>query len=241
MTARYSGDGTYYSSSSGPVQVTVTPEPSQMYLGALGGGSFNLAPSSITYDEPLLLGFVVAGNSGFGYPSGTLSLQEDGQPASTVLADGVTRSPITLNYGENSPLLTGTPATASQSSTISYLNPGAAVGLHQLVASYPGDNSFSSSTSNAYSFTITKADSIIADFFPYGTPVANVPVKVGGQVALHNYCAPYGGTITVTDITSGTPVVVGSGPLGSPVLRFLQLPSHLPGVGYTDYQSRLQR
>ena len=213
VTARYSGDGTYYSSSSAPAQVTVTPEPSQTYLGALGGGSFNLTPSSITYDEPLHLGFVVAGNSGFGYPSGTLTLQEDGQSVSTVLADGMTPSPVTLNYGEDSPLLTGTSATASQASTISYLQPGSAVGSHQLVASYPGDNSFSSSTSNAYSLTVTKATSVIADFFPSGTPVANVPIMVGGQVALSNYCAPYGGAITITDITSGTPIVLGSGTL----------------------------
>ena len=231
VTARYSGDGTYYSSSSGPVQVTVTPEASQTYLGVLGGGSFNLTPSSIPYDEPLHLGFVVTGNSGFGYPSGTLTLQEDGQSVSTVLADTVTPSPVTLNYGENSPLLTSTSATASQASTISYLKPGSAIGLHQLVASYPGDNSFSSSTSNAYSFTITKAHSVIADFFPNGTPVANVPVMVGGQVALSNFCAPYGGTITVSDMTSGTPVVVGSGTLNPLYCDSYNFPVTFPASG----------
>ncbi len=215
VTARYSGDGTYYSSSSAPVQVTVTPEASQTYVGVIGGGSFNLTPASVSYDEPLHLGFVVTGNSGFGYPSGKLTLQEDGQPVSTVLPDGVTPSPITLGYGENSALLTGSAATASQSSTISYLGTGTTVGSHQLVASYPGDNSFSSGTSNTYSFTVTKANSVIADFFPVGTVVANVPVTVAGQVALYNFCAPYGGTITVSDVTSGTPVVVGSGTLNS--------------------------
>ena len=211
VTARYSGDGTYYSSSSTPLQVTVNPETSQMYLGALGGGSFNVTPASVTYDEPLLLGFVVAGNSGYGYPGGTVSLREDGQSVSTYLADGLTVSPMTLNYGENSTLLTGTTTTASESSTISYLRPGSAVGVHQVVASYPGDNSFSSSTSNTYNFTITKATSVIADFWTYGTPVVNVPVTVSGEIALTNFCAPYTGTITVTDITSGTPVVIGSG------------------------------
>ena len=79
MTARYSGDGTYNSSSSTTLQVTVTPETSQMYVGALGGGSFNMTPASITYDEPLFLGFVVAGNSGYGYPTGTVTLLDDGQ------------------------------------------------------------------------------------------------------------------------------------------------------------------
>ena len=102
MTARYSGDGTYYSSASAPIAVTVTPEPSQTYVGALGGGYFNLAPSSISYDEPLHLGMVVGGNSGYGYPTGQMSLSVDGIPVTTVLADGVTVSPMVLNYGEKS-------------------------------------------------------------------------------------------------------------------------------------------
>src|SRR4029077_2751877 len=147
--------------------------------------------------------FVVTGNSGYGYPSGKLTLQQDGQPVSTVLADGVTPSPITVGYGENSALLTGSTATASQSSTISYLGTGTTVGSHQLVASYPGDNSFSSGTSNTYSFTVTKANSVIAYFFPTSTPIVNVPVTVGGQVALYNFCAPFGGTITISDVTTG--------------------------------------
>ncbi len=213
VTARYSGDGTYYSSSSTPVQVQVTPEPSQMYVGAIGGGSFNITPISVSYDEPVQLGFVVAGNSGYGYPSGAVSLRADGQPVFPVLSDGTTLSPMTLNYGENSTLLTGSNAPASQSSTISWLAPALPVGPHQLQANYPGDNSFTGSSSNTYSFNITKATSVIADFFTLGTAVANVPVTVAGQVALANFCAPYGGTITITDITSGTPVVVGTGNL----------------------------
>jgi subtilase family serine protease len=215
VTGRYSGDGTYYSSSSAPIQVTVTPEPSQTFVGVVGGGSYNLTPASISYDEPLFLGFVVAGNSGYGYPTGKVSLTADGQPVSTVLADTQTISPMILNYGENSSLLSGSNAPLNQSSTLSYLKTGFPVGSHQLQASYPGDNSFSSSTSNTYSFTVTKAKSLIADFYPVGTPVANVPVTVGGEVALYNYCAPFGGTVTISDVTSGTPVVVGTGTLST--------------------------
>jgi hypothetical protein len=215
VTARYSGDGTYYSSSSTPVQVTVTPEASQTYVGVIGGGSFNVTPATISYDEPLFLGFVVGGNSGTGYPTGRVSLLADGQPVSPVLADTTTVSPMILNYGENSNLLTGNNAPTSQSSTLSYLKPALGVGSHQLQANYPGDSSFGGSSSNTFNFTVTKANSLIADFFTLGTAVANVPVTVSGQVALHNFCAPYGGTMTVTDITSGTPVVVGSGNLSS--------------------------
>jgi Pro-kumamolisin, activation domain/Bacterial Ig-like domain (group 3) len=214
VTGRYSGDGTYYSSTSSAVQVTVTPEPSQTYVGVLGGGSLVFSPVSISYDEPLQIAAIVAGNSGYGYPSGALTLQADGQPVQTVLPDGVTPSPMALNYGEKSTILFGG-APISQSSTISYLAPGIAVGTHQLQANYPGDNSFSSSTSpgsttNTYSYTVIKAKSFIGDFFPMGTPVANVPVALAGQIGLQNYCAPYGGTVTATDLSSGTPVVLGS-------------------------------
>lgn len=219
ITARYSGDGTYYSSSSSAVQVTVTPEPSQTYVGALGGGSFNITPISISYDEPLHVGAIVGGNSGYGYPTGQLTLQADGKPIQTVLSDGVTLSPMVLNYGEKSTLLATGNIPVSQSSTISYLAPGVLpVGTHQLQAFYPGDNSFSSSssagsTSNPYSYTVAKANSFIADFFPLGTPVTNTPVTFDGQLGLGSgFCAPFGGTVTATDITSGTPVILGTGP-----------------------------
>ncbi len=215
VTARYSGDGTYYSSTSTPVQVTVTPEPSQTYVGVIGGGYLVFTPISISYDEPLQVATVVAGNSGYGYPSGTLTMQADGQPIQTVLPDGVTPSPMVLNYGEKSTILLGGNIPSSQSSTIAYLAPGLPVGTHQLQASYPGDNSFSSSTSpgstaNTFSYTVTKAKSFIADFFPMGTPVMNVPVDLAGQLGLQNYCAPYGGTVTATDLSSGTPIALGS-------------------------------
>ena len=216
VTARYSGDGTYYSSTSSPVQVTITPEPSQTYVGVLGGGSLVFTPISISYDEPLQVAAVVTGNSGYGYPSGTLTLQADGQPVSTVLGDGITQSPMVLNYGEKSTILFGGNTPMSQSSTISYLAPNLGVGTHQLQASYPGDNSFSSSTSagsttNTFSFNVTKAKSIIADFFTMGPPVMNVPVNFAGQLALQNFCAPYGGTVTATDLSSGTPLILGTG------------------------------
>jgi len=215
ISARYSGDGTYYSSTSNPVQITVTPEPSQTFVGVLGGGSLVFSPASITYDEPLQIAAVVVGNSGYGYPTGTMTVQADGKPVTTVLGDGVTPSPMVLNYGEKSTILIGGNTPISESSTISYLAPGLSVGTHQLQAIYPGDNSFSGSTaagsaSNTFTYTITKAKSVIADFFILGTPVMNVQLNLLGQVALQNYCAPYGGTMTATDISSGTPVVLGT-------------------------------
>jgi hypothetical protein len=226
VTARYSGDGTYYSSVSTPVAVTVTPEPSQTLVGGIGGGSFTTVPLSVQYGEPFPLAIVVAGKSGSGYPTGQMSLLADGQPASTLGAFGINPSELILNYGEKSFVFASGNTPTSQSSTVAFLPscvPGPdpslclpsklTVGSHQLQASYPGDNSFASSQ-GSYNFTVTKADSFFADFFPLGTPVIGVPVQMAGQIGLvNNWCAPYGGTLTVTDITGTSPVVLGSGPV----------------------------
>jgi subtilase family serine protease len=225
VPARYSGDDTYFSSTSNPVQVTVTPEPSQTIVGAMGGGSFNTASVSLQYAEPLSLAIVVAGKSGYGYPSGQMTLLADGQPTVTLGAFGQNTSNLTLNYGEKSTILALGNVPASQSSTVAFL-PSClpnlpvcppsllTVGPHQLQASYPGDNSFASSQ-GTYNFSVAKADSAIPDssFFPIGNMVAGVPVTLAGQIVLvNNWCALYGGTVTVTEVAGPTPVVLGSAP-----------------------------
>jgi len=225
VSARYSGDGTYAASTSNAVSVTITPETSQSFVGAIGGGVFTIAPIEVGYGLPLRIGGIVAGTSGAGHPSGQLLLTVDGVPATTVSFDpgtgNLTPSSLTLNYGENSGVLLSTVSTISQSSTVSYLPPTLSgstqrfpAGPHTMLFTYPGDASFSASTSNSYTFTVLKADTFIADFFPLGTQVANIPVHLMGQIGFKNQgYATYTGTITITDNTSGTPVVLGSGPL----------------------------
>jgi hypothetical protein len=220
VAARYSGDSTYYSSSSNSVQVTVTPEPSQSYVGSVGGGSYTTGPVNVGYGSPLQVGIVVAGNSGAGYPTGNVTLLADGKAVMTGAFDpgtgNLNPSPLLLNFGEHSTLLAPGITAISQSSTISYLPSSTSLGAgpHTLQANYPGDASFNSSVSNAYNYTVTKADTQIADFYTIGTPVANVPVHLAGQIVFqNNWYAPYSGTVTVTDTTSGTPVVLGSAPI----------------------------
>ena len=76
-------------------------------------------------------------------------------------------------------------------------------------AAYPGDNSFNSSQA-AYTVNVTKEDSVVADVFLEGTAVPNVPVNIDGQIVLaNNGCAPYGGTVSISDYTSGTAVSLG--------------------------------
>jgi Pro-kumamolisin, activation domain/Bacterial Ig-like domain (group 3) len=218
ITGRYSGDGTYYSSSSAPVQVTVNPEPSETLVGSVGGGSWIPGSVSVGYGLPLYLGIVVGGNSGFGYPTGQVTLQADGQSIQTGHYDAgtgtFTLGPMVLNYGEKSGVLAPGVNPTSESSSFPILPAGLGAGVHQLQASYPGDGSFAASQSTPYTYTVQQAVSVLQDFFPVGTAVANAPLKLGAQIGfLSNGFAPFGGTVTITDITGATPVVLGSAPL----------------------------
>jgi hypothetical protein len=219
ITARYGGDSKYYASTSGPVNVTVTPEPSTTYLGIISGGYITTGPINVGYGLPVPLGVAVAGNSGYGYPTGGIGLSADGQPINPAKYDYNSGTwstyDVVLNYGEKSTLLTKGSNLASQSSSVSTLAPGLSAGQHQLAASYAGDPSFGPSAAN-YSFSVTKADSMFQDFFPVGSLVANAPITLSGQIGLVNGgFAPYGGTVTISDVTGPKPVVLGVGTVDS--------------------------
>ncbi len=114
-----------------------------------------------------------------------------------------------MNYGENSIVFGNGTKLTGQSSVMPNLTSGLTAGTHQVQASYPGDNSFNSSQAT-YSVNVTKVDSVVADVFLEGTAVPNVPVNIGGQLVLaNNGCAPYGGTVSISDYTSGTAVSLG--------------------------------
>jgi len=209
VTARYSGDGKYYSSTSNVLNVTVTPEASQMQMGGLSGGYYIQTPVSVGYAEPVMLWVAVAGASEVGHPTGQINLLVDGTPATLTTRDFVAPGTLTLNYGESSTVFGNGINPTGQSSVLPNLAVGLAVGPHQVQASYPGDNSFNASQAN-YTFNVTKVDSIIADVFLAGTAVPNVPVTIIGQIVLaNNSCAPYGGTVSISDFTSGSPVLLG--------------------------------
>jgi len=225
VSARYSGDGKYFASNSNSLIVTVTPEATQMSMGGVSGGYFVNPPTSIGYGEPVPLWIVVAGNSGYGHPSGSVALLVDGNPANTFASDYQTAVPLlTLNYGEFSTVFGNGKTPTAQSSTLPNLSSGLTVGTHQLQATYPGDNSFLGSQAS-YSINITQTGSVIADVFLVGTAVPNVPVNIAGQIVLaNNGCAPYGGTVTITDYTSGSPVVIASGPASQQYCDSFSLP-----------------
>jgi hypothetical protein len=220
VSARYSGDGKYSPGTSNEVPVTVSAEKSQTFVGSVGGGTFATGPITVGYGESWPVAVIVAGKSGYGYPSGQITMTADGNPITNggvydYAAGTFAPSTMTLNYGENSAIKTTLPT--SQSSTISYVLPTQALsaGSHRLVASYPGDPSFAASK-GSYTYTVNQAQGVFEDFFPIGDTVANAPVQLVTQMGFASLgFAPYGGTITVSDITTGSPVVLGKGKVDS--------------------------
>ena len=212
VSARYSGDGTYYANTSRSINITVAPEPSQMVVGGISGGWFITSPLTLNYAEPVTLYVAVAGQSGNGHPTGTISLLVDGAPPATTTRDFQTPGMLTLNYGESATFFGDGLSLTGQSSVLPNLSSGFGAGTHQVTASYPGDNSFNATQAN-YSFVVNRVDSIVADFYPIGTAIVNVPVTLAGQLVLaNNGCAPYGGTVTISDYNFNPPVVLGSAP-----------------------------
>jgi Pro-kumamolisin, activation domain/Bacterial Ig-like domain (group 3) len=209
VTARYSGDGKYYSSTSNALNVTVTPEPSQTQMGGDVPGYFIQTPLSVSYAEPVTLWVAVNGVSQVGHPTGQITLLVDGNPPSTTTTDFQTPSALVLNYGESTTVFGDGTKTTGQSSVLPNVAPGLTVGPHRVQAMYPGDASFKPSQAN-YTVNITKATSGISDVFLEGTAVASVPVVIEGQIVLTNLgCSPYGGTVSIDDYTSGTAVSLG--------------------------------
>ena len=219
VSARYSGDGKYNPSASNAVPVTVSAEKSQTVVGSVGGGTFATGPITVGYGESWPVAVVVAGNSGYGYPSGQITMTADGTPITNggvydYAAGTFAPSTMTLNFGEHNEAAN---LPNSQASTISYVLSTQALGAgsHRLVATYPGDPSFGPSK-GSYTYTVSQAQGVIEDFFPVGDTVANAPVQLAAQVGFASLgFAPYGGTITVSDITTGSPVVLGKGKVDS--------------------------
>ena len=138
VTAHYAGDGTFAPSDSDPAQVTVNPEPSTTTIKVLTADSqgFPIPFTSGPYGSFVYLRADVAGNSGFGTPTGLVWFTDNG-----VILDGGTQH--FLNSQGNTATPNGYP----------YLVPGS----HSIAASYNGDASFNSSTSGPANITITKA------------------------------------------------------------------------------------
>lgn len=214
LTGAYPGDSVFGTSTSAPVSVTVSPEPSTVTLSGLAETTFHVTStlangSSVPYSDTLYLQAQVVGKSGFGTASGQVTFMD----GTTVLGSA--------NVSSNSEAIFPI-GTLSQ-------------GAHNLSASYSGDPSFNASTSGSLSITTTPGivqmnmlDYLYASYSPKyflyvyaGQPFVTNLILDGGYHSL-----PPSGTATVTfgslppQTVTVSPSFFGA-PLGTATLTFL--------------------
>ena len=172
VSAHYAGDGTFMASDSTAVGLNVTPEPSSTVAKVLTldqSGTF-VSFTGGSYGSFVYLRADVVGQSGVGYPTGTINFTDSGA--------NVSGDPYTLNSAGNA-------ATANGLFTF-------APGPHSITANYSGDPSFSASNSTALPFIITQASTtagVALSSSPQGAQfVATVNTNSGGT--------PPSGTVT---------------------------------------------
>jgi hypothetical protein len=140
VKARYGGDNTFGASESAPVTVTVSTEPSTTSASALAfdvkGNSLPI--SNVPYGNFVYLRADVAGNSGFGIPTGSVQFGDS--------TAGLGAFPLNSEGNASTPqgifILTA--------------------GQHAIVAGYSGDSSFNASSSAAVNVTIAKGPTTIS-------------------------------------------------------------------------------
>jgi len=184
VTAHYPGNGTLGGSDSAPVSVNVSPEPSTTTYTVLNpngtpytGGVFGTSVSQ---------NVVVAGRSGFGIPTGGVSLSSNGVPQGI----GSLNNTGTLSIG------------------------GGAfpqVGTYSLTANYLGDASFQpSATPSAINFTVTKASPTVTVQSSLSTVAPGAQVSLTAIIATTSQAGfPTGNVTFLSGSTTLATMMVG--------------------------------
>ena len=212
VQAHYEGDGTFVPSDSSAVQVNILPEPSTETAAALTGSPPNLTPfTTQVYGSPIYLQTKVAGQSGVGTPTGTVTFTDSVQ--------GILGSATLDNTGM-----------ATTSNLVQFVNGGS----HSINTSYSGDTSFKSGSSTA-NFTLTPAATTTLIQIPSTPPnIYGANPQIIAQVSTNSYGVAPTGFVTayVGGSQIGTPVIVQGGGLNVPTANsfaYLGLSSLPPG------------
>ena len=158
--ARYGGDGSNASSSSSPISVNVGKENSSVNLGVNAYDPSTGVPistsGSIPYGSVIFIDATVYGTA-------------EGLAATQGAATG------SITFTDNSAALVTATINSAGSASYPSLQQFIPItgGAHKIVASFPGDNSYNSSTSAAVAFTVAKATEAIT-IVPTSTTVSNV-------------------------------------------------------------------
>ena len=206
VTAHYAGDGVYAAGDSSPgIPVTVSAEPSVTTVQAFTLDQYGTATPFATgaYGADLVyLRASVAGQSGQGSPTGKVNLTQTLNGTTTNLPG----NPYPLN--SNGYTMIPLPGGYYQA----YVP-----GTYSFVAKYTGDASFKAGTSQAASFTITKAQTTSATNIVECTS-GTVPcvLPLGTLVTIFGTITVHGAEIT--NLPTGTITFYANGtPLGPPV------------------------
>ena len=197
--AHYAGDGTYASSDSNSVAVTIGKEASttalQTYLVTAAGSV--TTPSTFTYGSgEIYLYTAVNGNSGNGTASGAV--------AYTVTDNGLTLPGISnkLDTYGTTYLLAG-PSFANFYLVADY--PTLSPGSYVVKAAYAGDTSFTASTATA-SFTVLPATPAVTFSAATAQIQSGSAATLTFTVATPTAATPATGSVQIVDTTSGKPL-----------------------------------
>jgi Pro-kumamolisin, activation domain/Bacterial Ig-like domain (group 3) len=238
--ARYGGDGTNASSLSAPVQVTINPEPATITItpGVINGSACTLnTQNSFTYGSMIDIEFTVAGGSGNGVPTGTVTITDSVNGGATT---NIATEPLDPNG--NGYYITGAvPTSSCIFDYMSSLSPILIGGSHSISATYSGDSSFQSPgtvtpaavtvTPLTITPTLAAGATLITSGFADQLTVSLPAAALASGVPIIGGSAPTG-TVTFTDTTTSTtlgtasvvPVVTYASPSGS---------SGVPGYSYS--------
>jgi hypothetical protein len=215
VKAHYSGDGTYKPSDSSPVTVTVAPEPSTtlitipLFDPKMGIETGN-TPSSVVYGTPIAVRVDVGNASAkTTFPPQLVCAPLACPTGSVTVSDSLNGgAPSLLSPSSGFPLGSGGYA-------IDYNVPLLMGGSYQFLASYPGDNSYKSSTGN-YGLVVTPAPTQMSPpYIPFSPQIAGSPVTIGadvntslfnsaeptGTIAFYDGSMPISGTVTYSGWT----------------------------------------
>jgi hypothetical protein len=209
LTAQYAGDANDSSSVSAPVSLTVAPETSVLTPATFAPGRFfilgrqQIVPSTSTgLGNNFFVQVQVAGASGAGVPTGTVSFSTNGNTYGPYALDHTGTIYIPCGPGTDCDLPLGT---------------------YTFTAKYSGDSSFNPSTTT-FPFTITKGKLNYSAGLSSQTPPANSTIVANVYFDYDPAVVPTG-TVTLTRDDTGAVLATGTiGSNGAAVIPFVAAP-----------------
>jgi subtilase family serine protease len=210
VVAAYGGDSNFASSSSAPIAVNVTSEASSVTIVGYNATTGNPAPSPLTfgYGSVFPVGFNVTSASGFGSPTGTVTVYDGGQ--------AIAQAPVS-NQGY---------AVVNNCEAVGFC---LGFGSHSLTASYSGDASLNPSTS-AQPFVINIIKGVPNFSTAYAASAVGDVVFFASFLQTYLPVTPPTGTVSVISHLNRQSTVVGTyNVTQAPIFNYFYL---TPGGNY---------